>query len=145
MLEMLKPETWKEALIVAIWDRGGKANLHDLYEDAPRIRGGKVSDNYKSVINATLQAYSSDTDSYKSEHPDLFHCVEGKGRGVWGLRPEAEHVGYFCSEERLRELAIDSLTQADMKEVQGNSKPLRELLGRKQVEAELLQSHINGK
>ena len=129
---MIKPETWKEVLVVALWERGGKASLHDLYEDVPSLMDRDLTNTYQSSIRNELQTHSSDSRSSRSDNPDLFFSVYGLGEGVWGLRPEAERVGYFFSEESLKGLAIDLLTEEDMKGVQGNSKLLRMLLKRKQ-------------
>jgi len=84
--------TWKEDIIQALKNLGGSAHLKEIFKEVARLRKGKLNKTWTFGIQETLQRFSSDSiygrgKAYgKANVEDIFEMVEGKGKGVWGLR-----------------------------------------------------------
>ena len=72
-------------IIQAFKDLGGKASYSDLYHQYELLTGVRLSPGQKAGIRKNIEDHSSDSANFKGGE-DLFYSVEGKGRGVWGLR-----------------------------------------------------------
>ena len=63
---------------------GGKGTYAQIYEMFERITGQALTDGRKAGIRAAIEKNSSDSEVFSGN--DIFYSVEGKGKGVWGLR-----------------------------------------------------------
>lgn len=77
--------TWKQDIVLAIFELGGKASLDDIYETVKRKREAKLPKSWQAIIRGTIETHSSDSDAYTNRE-NLFYSVDGIGSGVWGLR-----------------------------------------------------------
>jgi hypothetical protein len=77
--------TQLEAIVQALKDLGGKAGYSDIYHRYEFITGTILTPGKKAGIRKNIEDHSSDSDNFKGKE-DLFYSVEGKGKGVWGLR-----------------------------------------------------------
>lgn len=88
---MVRKNIWLKETIRALEYLGGESNLSDIYK-AIQIRNKIKFKNYtdwKSQIRKNIYLHSSDTDIFigkSGDKNDIFYSVEGKGKGVWGLR-----------------------------------------------------------
>ena len=76
--------TWKEDIIKALENLGGKAHLSEIYKEVEKIRPDNLNPTWDRTVQRELETNSSDSDAFEGE--DIFYSVEGKGKGVWGLR-----------------------------------------------------------
>lgn len=77
---------WKEIIIDCLNRLGGEAHYYDIYNYIERtVENKKLSKTWKAVVRATIEINSSDSDKFMGKN-DLFYSVEGKGKGIWGLR-----------------------------------------------------------
>lgn len=74
-----------EVVIQALKNLGGKAKYSDIYSEYEKIVNLPVTDGKKAGIRKCIETHSSDSDVYNGRD-DFFYSVEGKGKGVWGLR-----------------------------------------------------------
>jgi hypothetical protein len=68
-------------------DLGAGATLDRIYDEVRAIRSAaerSTPPSFEATVRRTLEDNSSDSDNYRGK--DIFYMVEGKGRGVWGLR-----------------------------------------------------------
>ena len=72
-------------IIAAFRKCGGKAHYSDLYVAYEELTGRELTPGIKAGIRKRIEDYSSDSDNFRGKE-DLFYSVEGKGKGVWGLR-----------------------------------------------------------
>jgi len=77
--------TWKEDTIQALKNLGGVAHRSKIFKEVSRLRKGKLNSVWINTIQEHMQRFSSDSDYYGGRE-DIFYMVEGKGKGVWGLR-----------------------------------------------------------
>ena len=78
--------TYLDKVKDAIAYHGGEARLEDIYTYIKGHFGYRLPTSpEQSSIRKAIYFHSSDADLYKHEK-DLFYAVEGKGKGVWGLR-----------------------------------------------------------
>jgi len=63
---------------------GGKGTYAQIYQMFERITGQILTDGRKADIRAAIEKNSSDSEVFSGN--DIFYSVEGKGKGVWGLR-----------------------------------------------------------
>ena len=63
---------------------GGKGTYAQIYEMFECITGQALTDGRKAGIRAAIEKNSSDSEVFSGN--DIFYSVEGKGKGVWGLR-----------------------------------------------------------
>ncbi|MDP9577371.1 UNVERIFIED_ORG: putative restriction endonuclease [Bacillus sp. 1751] len=88
---MAEKSLWLGEVIEALKEFGGHATLVDIYnkiEERNKIDLGSYID-WKAQIRKHIYLNSSDTDIFKGnvgDHTDLFYSIEGKGKGIWGLR-----------------------------------------------------------
>lgn len=82
---------WHSEIIEALEELGGHATLVDIYnkvKDRNKIDLQSYVD-WKAQIRKYIYLNSSDTDIFKGnvgDPTDLFYSIEGKGKGIWGLR-----------------------------------------------------------
>ena len=76
--------TWKEDIVKALENLGGKAHLSEIYKEVEKIRPLELNNTWDRTIRRELETNSSDSEVFDGE--DLFYSVEGIGKGVWGLR-----------------------------------------------------------
>lgn len=74
-----------DIIVLALKELGDVANYCDLYKRYEQIAGIRLTDGQKAGIRKKIEDCSSDSKNYKGKE-DLFYSVEGKGKGVWGLR-----------------------------------------------------------
>tara|TARA_Y100000816_G_C26029742_1_gene539004 strand:+ start:48 stop:1178 length:1131 start_codon:yes stop_codon:yes gene_type:complete len=77
--------TWREDTVQALKNLGGIAHLSDIHKEVEKIRKGKLNNTWTQTVQRELETYSSDSEAYGGKK-DIFYMVEGKGKGVWGLR-----------------------------------------------------------
>lgn len=75
---------WLERVINVLNELGGHAYYKDIYELFD-IKFQDKTDSWQAQIRATIERYSSDSDTFNGIE-DLFFAVEGKGKGHWGIR-----------------------------------------------------------
>ena len=73
-----------ENIIKSLEALGGKGTYAQIYEMFERITGQALTDGRKAGIRAAIEKNSSDSEVFSGN--DIFYSVEGKGKGVWGLR-----------------------------------------------------------
>lgn len=73
-----------EATIQTLRNLGGKAHYSDIYVEYEKVVGHGITENQQAGIRACIEKNSSDSDAFKGN--DVFYSVEGKGKGVWGIR-----------------------------------------------------------
>jgi len=81
--------TWKEDIIQALKNLGGRAHLSKIQNEVARLRKGKLNNSWIYSIQENLQRHSSDSDYGRGKYgsgEDIFYMPEGKRKGVWGLR-----------------------------------------------------------
>ncbi len=74
-----------DLIVKALRNLGGQAPYTEIYREIEKITGVTLDDGLMAGIRRTIHDYSSDSDGYKGRD-DIFYSVQGKGRGVWGLR-----------------------------------------------------------
>jgi len=79
---------WLEAVALALAKHGCRAHLNRLYDDAPRIRGDRPA-TFDSIVRGTLEAHSSDSQTFRDGQSDFFTAPDGLGAGVWSIRDRA--------------------------------------------------------
>ena len=72
-------------IILAFRKCGGSAPYAALYDAYEKITGRTLTPGVKAGIRKCIEDHSSDSANYKGKE-NLFYSVEGKGKGVWGLR-----------------------------------------------------------
>lgn len=78
--------TWKEHTIQALENLGGVAHRAEILSEIKRIRGEEnLNNTWEQTVQRELESHSSDSDAFLNKE-DIFYMVEGKGKGVWGLR-----------------------------------------------------------
>ncbi|PFO03746.1 restriction endonuclease [Bacillus sp. AFS076308] len=109
---------WLHEVIHALEELGGQATLVDIYnkvEDRNKIDLTSYID-WKAQFRKHIYLNSSDTDIFKGsvgDKTDLFYSIEGKGKGIWGLRafePQGNNVdlteddlGFIEGKKKLRQ------------------------------------------
>jgi len=81
--------TWKEDTIKALENLGGSAHLSKLLEEVSSLRNGKLNSHWQDTVREILYENTSDSKYGSGKYgsgEDIFYSVEGKGKGVWGLR-----------------------------------------------------------
>ena len=71
-------------IIKAMEQIGGKGSYAEIYAAYEKIANEILTDGKKAGIRGTIERNSSDSDVFSGN--DIFYSVEGKGKGVWGLR-----------------------------------------------------------
>ena len=78
--------TYLDKVKEAIAHHGGEASLNDIYTYIKGHFGYRLPTSAEQAsIRKAIYFHSSDADLFKNEK-DLFYAVEGKGKGLWGLR-----------------------------------------------------------
>ena len=88
-----KEMTVLENVINALKSIGGKGTYSQIYEAYETVTNEPLTDGKKAGIRACIERNSSDSNVFSGN--DIFYSVEGKGKGVWGLRdylPQMEQV-----------------------------------------------------
>ena len=83
--------TWREDIIKALESLGGKAHRSKILEEVKKIRGENLNNTWEQTVQRELESYSSDSDAYLNRE-DIFYMVDGKGKGIWGLRKNDEFI-----------------------------------------------------
>lgn len=73
-----------EATIQTLKNLGGYAHYSDIYAEYENVVGHSISKNQQAGIRACIEKNSSDSDVFMGN--DIFYSVEGKGKGIWGIR-----------------------------------------------------------
>ncbi|MFP7176471.1 HNH endonuclease [Priestia filamentosa] len=82
---------WVDEIIKTLSKLGGKASLEDIYHTIKEnsvINLLKYAD-WKAQIRKNIYIHSSDADIFNHKiggDMDLFYSIDGKGKGIWGLR-----------------------------------------------------------
>lgn len=82
---------WVDEIIETLKKLGGQASLVDIYkmvEESGKTNLSKYID-WKSQIRKNIYLHSSDADIFKytvGGERDLFYSIDGKGKGMWGIR-----------------------------------------------------------
>ncbi|TGL45981.1 HNH endonuclease [Leptospira perdikensis] len=80
--------TWLEDIKQALKNLNGIAEYKLIYEEVAKIRKDPLPESWQAIIRRTIETSSSDSDAFDKKK-DLFFSVEGKGKGIWGLREYA--------------------------------------------------------
>ena len=85
---MAQPRSWRDEVMDAIRLLGGKAPYNEIYQEIQRRQSMDFEENpnWRAAVRQNIEMFSSDSDAFAGKE-DIFYSVEGKGRGVWGLRP----------------------------------------------------------
>ena len=75
--------TWRDEIIRALQNLGGKAHLSKIYDEVEQITTKSIPRTLIAVIRDTLQKHSSDSVKFVDTGSDDFISY---GDGVWGLR-----------------------------------------------------------
>ena len=86
---MAQPRSWLDEVMDVIQSLGGKAHYDDIYQKVYERQIMKFDDNpnWRAAVRQNIEMNSSDSDAYQGKK-DIFYSVEGKGKGIWGIRPE---------------------------------------------------------
>jgi hypothetical protein len=93
--------TWFDDVYHALYELGGKAHLNQIYNKVQKIRrdaGRSLPPSWMSIVRATLEDRCSE--AYFRLGLDVFYMPQGKGAGVWAIRPSrvlAEHRSSLIS------------------------------------------------
>lgn len=82
-------ETWRDTIIKAFQNLGGKANYDELYSEIERLRNKKnlsLSAQWKASVRKEIEIHSSDSANFRTD--DVFCKI---GLGYWGLRNYKEN------------------------------------------------------
>ena len=82
----VRRKRWVDWIYEAMMNLGGSASYTELYEEIQKIHPGPLTKSWKATVRRTIETYSSDSDNYRENNPDLFCSVGGIGSGYWGLR-----------------------------------------------------------
>jgi len=84
---MPQPKRWLDEVIDVFEDLGGKATLRQVYAKIfeRNIMDFAANPSWKDSARKTIYMNSSDCKIF-THHGDIFYAVEGKGKGIWGLR-----------------------------------------------------------
>ena len=77
--------TQLEIIQQALRQLGGKAPYSQIYCVYEEITGSPLTPGTKAGLRKCIELHSSDSDNFSGKQ-DVFYSVEGKGKGVWGLR-----------------------------------------------------------
>lgn len=115
---MEKHTPWLVEIVEAVKNLGGQATLTDIYNKVEGRNNIDLSSytDWKAQIRKHIYLNSSDADIFKGnvgDHTDLFYSIEGKGKGIWGLRafePKSNNVdlteddlGFLEGKKKLRQ------------------------------------------
>ena len=81
--------TWKSDTIKALKNLGGIAHRSEILEEIKKIRPDNLNSTWEQTVQRELESHSSDSKAFLNKE-DLFYMVEGKGKGVWGLRENSD-------------------------------------------------------
>ena len=90
--------TWKKDIILALKKLNGCGHLSEIYKEIKNIRKNNLNPTFDKTIQRELEINSSDSESFNKKE-DIFYMVEGKGKGVWGLR-DYRNKFYWVSQNR---------------------------------------------
>ena len=90
--------TWKKDIILALKKLNGCGHLSEIYKEIKNIRKNNLNPTFDKTIQRELEINSSDSESFNKKE-DIFYMVEGKGKGVWGLR-DYKNKFYWVSQNR---------------------------------------------
>ena len=82
---MAQPRKWLDEIIDVLEELGGKASLSDIYRKIEQRNIMNLHRTWTASVRRTIESYSSDCDAFYGKE-DIFYSVEGKGKGIWGLR-----------------------------------------------------------
>jgi hypothetical protein len=80
--------TWVDDVLEALRQLGGKAHLSEIYNRVRTIRrnaGRTLPKHFESVVHTRLEDHCSE--AYFRARRNIFFMPEGKGAGVWAIRP----------------------------------------------------------
>jgi hypothetical protein len=110
-------KTWREWIVEAMQDLGGRATYDRLYQRLQLIRPGPFTDEWQATVRRTIETHSSDSENFDENGPDLFYSVDGIGSGCWGLRADvdlrsigrrnAKHVELASAIARIKNVPIE--------------------------------------
>ncbi|MGP6445209.1 HNH endonuclease [Rahnella aceris] len=112
---------WLDYIIDALASHNGIAKLKDIYQHVEANKS-VLSVQYQAVIRYYLESNSSDSDSFKGKR-DLFYMVQGKGKGIWGLRnaiilDDGNSLKEFDSKKDKDDIQTDFICQIKARKVQ---------------------------
>ena len=86
---MSQPRKWLDEVIDVIQLLGGKAHYNDIYQKIyeRQIMNFIDNSNWKASVRQTIEMFSSDSEAFNGKK-DIFYSVEGKGKGIWGIRKD---------------------------------------------------------
>jgi hypothetical protein len=109
--------TWLTEILRGLRSLGGEACLTpDLYGWVQTNVKRQFPPNWKELIRATLQAHCATSAQFKPGNADLF---QNTARGWWAIRPLIETKSVRMSKDDLRVLAIQQMTEAELRDLRG--------------------------
>ena len=81
--------TYKEDTILALKNLGGAAHLSKIMNEVSKLREGNLNASWQDTVREVLYENSQDSKYGRGKYgsgENIFYSVEGKGKGVWGLR-----------------------------------------------------------
>ena len=94
----MEKNIWKNDIILALKNLDGCGNLSEIYKEVEKIRKDNLNSTFNKIIQKELEINSSDSEAFNKKD-DLFYMVEGKEKGVWGLR-SYKNKFYWVSQNR---------------------------------------------
>lgn len=101
---MPRVKRWIDEVREVYEELGGVAHYSDVYRriiERAQIDLSK-NNNWQAAVRRTVEQYSSDSEAY-SGGEDHFYSVEGKGRGIWGLRYMIPDTPLACDSQTQNE------------------------------------------
>ena len=81
--------TYKEDTILALKNLGGAAHLSKIMNEVSKLREGNLNASWQDTVREVLYENTQDSKYGRGKYgsgENIFYSVEGKGKGVWGLR-----------------------------------------------------------
>jgi len=84
---MPQPRKWIDEILEIYEEFGGIVHYDDVYRRVQERNNMDLAanPNWKAAVRRTVEQHSSDSEAFLGRN-DLFYSVEGKGKGIWGLR-----------------------------------------------------------
>jgi len=81
--------TYKQDTIQALKNLGGEAHLSKITNEVAKLRKGNLNASWQDTVREVLYENTQDSKYGRGKYgsgENIFYSVEGKGKGVWGLR-----------------------------------------------------------
>lgn len=80
---------WIEDIVAALKSLGGAGAYEEIYAEVA-ARRSSLPQSWQEIVRRTIQQHSSDSAAHTAKRKNIFHSVNGIGKGHWALRHEDE-------------------------------------------------------